>query len=71
MTRRRLLVGFGVLALLLLFLTVKLAPARDGDELVARNSDAPFGPFSGYAWIGSVTSEVVPFAVEVCGGGRV
>lgn len=63
MTRRRLLVGFGVLALLLLFLTVKLAPARDGDELVARNSDAPFGPFAGYAWIGSVTSVGASFTV--------
>ena len=63
MTRRRLLAALGVVALLLLFLVVKLVPARSGPEIAGGFSDAPFGPFAGYAWIGSVHSAGASFTV--------
>jgi hypothetical protein len=63
MTRRRLLVGFGVVAVLFVFLTIKLVPASSGPEVAGGFSDAPFGPFAGYVWIGSVHSIGASFTV--------
>jgi Peptidase A4 family len=63
MTRRSRLVGFGVVALLLLFLAIKIVPARSGGKIADGFSDAPFGPFAGYAWIGSVHSAGGSFTV--------
>ena len=63
MTRRRRRVGFGVVALLLLFVAVKLVSPRSGPEIAGGFSDAPFGPFAGYAWIGSVKSVGASFTV--------
>lgn len=63
MTRRNRLVGFGVVALLLLFLVVKIVPPRRGSEKADGFSDAPFGPFAGYAWSGSVHSAGGSFTV--------
>jgi hypothetical protein len=62
MTRRR-YVGLGLLALVLAFLVIKLVPERSGDGLVGRSSDAPFGPFAGYRWIGGITSVGASFTV--------
>jgi hypothetical protein len=63
MTHRRGLVGFGVVALLLLFLAVKLVPGNNGAKIAGGFSDAPFGPFAGYAWIGRVHSVGASFTV--------
>jgi hypothetical protein len=63
MTRRRRFVGSGVVVLLPLFLLVKLVPPRSGPEIAGGFSDAPFGPFAGYAWIGSVHSVGGSFTV--------
>jgi hypothetical protein len=63
MTRRSRLVRFGVVALLLVFLVVKVVSPRSGPEIAGGFSDAPFGPFAGYAWIGSVHSVGVSFTV--------
>jgi peptidase A4-like protein len=63
MTRRRLLAALGAVAILLLFLVVKLVPARSGPEIAGGFSDAPFGPFVGYAWIGGVHSVGASFTV--------
>jgi hypothetical protein len=49
MTHRRALVGCGALALLVLFVVIKLAPGRgggDGTRIAGGFSDAPFGPRS-------------------------
>jgi hypothetical protein len=62
-TRRR-YVGLGLLALLLVaFLAVKVVSPESGDQLAGHSSDAPFGPFAGYAWISSVTSAGASFTV--------
>jgi hypothetical protein len=63
MPRRRRLVGFGVLALLLVFLAVRLAPESSGERIPNGFSDAPFGPFAGYAWIGKVHAVGASFTV--------
>jgi hypothetical protein len=63
MARRNRLVGFGVLALLLLFVAIKIVPASSGGKIAGGFSDAPFGPFAGYAWIGSVQSVSASFTV--------
>ena len=69
MTRRSRLVGFGVLALLLLFLAVKIVPESSGGKIAGGFSDAPFGPFAGYAWIGSVHSVGASLKVPRIAGG--
>jgi hypothetical protein len=69
MTRRRCLVGFGVVALLFVFLVIKLVPARSGGKIAGGFSDAPFGPFAGYAWIGRVKSVGASFTVPRIAGG--
>jgi hypothetical protein len=59
MTHRRALVGCGALALLVLFVVIKLAPGRgggDGTRITGGCSDAPVGPFAGYTWSGNVQS---------------
>lgn len=63
MTRRRRFVGFGVVALVLLFVSIKLVNPSDVPKLEGGFSDAPFGPFAGYAWIGRVHSVGASFAV--------
>jgi hypothetical protein len=63
MTRRRRRVGFGLAALLLLFLVVKLVPVNGGAKSAGGFSDAPFGPFAGYAWLGRVHSVGASFTV--------
>jgi hypothetical protein len=63
MTRRTRLVGFGVVALLLLFLVVKLVSPRSGGAIAGGFSDAPFGPVAGYVWSGSVHSVGGSFTV--------
>jgi len=52
-----------VVALLLLFLFIKIVPERSGGKIADGFSDAPFGPFAGYAWIGSVHSAGGSFTV--------
>jgi hypothetical protein len=63
MTRRRGLVGLVAVALLLLFLAIKLVPGNNGTKIAGGFSDAPFGPFAGYMWIGSVQSVGASFTV--------
>ncbi len=63
MTLRRCLVGIGVVALLFLFLVIKLVPARSGRVIAGGFSDAPFGPYAGYGWIGRVKSVGGSFTV--------
>jgi len=63
MTRRKRFVGFGVAALVLLFLVVKLLSPSSGGTVANGFSDAPFGPFAGYAWIGKVQSVGASFTV--------
>jgi hypothetical protein len=69
MTRRSRLVGFGVVVLLLLFLVIKIVPARTGGKIADGFSDAPFGPFAGYAWIGRVQSVGASFTVPLIASG--
>jgi hypothetical protein len=70
MTHRSRLVGFGVVVVLLLvFLTIKIVPASSGGKIANGFSDAPFGPFAGYAWIGSVHSVGASFTVPHIAGG--
>lgn len=52
-----------VAAILLVFLTARLVPASGGGKIVGGFSDAPFGLFSGYAWIGGVRSVGASFTV--------
>jgi hypothetical protein len=63
MTRRFRLARFAVAALVLLFLTIKLVSASSGGTVANGFSDAPFGPFAGYAWIGNVRSVGASFTV--------
>jgi Peptidase A4 family len=64
MIRRSRLVGFGVVVVLVLvFLTIKLVPASSGGKVAEGFSDAPFGSFSGYAWVGGVHSVGASFTV--------
>jgi hypothetical protein len=68
MNRRRYLGGFGLAVLLLLFVVVKLAPVNNsGAKIAGGFSDAPFGPFAGYAWIGRVRSVSASFTVPRIG----
>jgi hypothetical protein len=58
-----------VVVLLLLFLTIKIVPESSGGKIAGGFSDAPFGPFAGYAWIGSVHSVGASFTVPPIAGG--
>jgi hypothetical protein len=74
MTRHSRLVRFGVVVavvvvLLLAFLTIKIVPASSGGKIADDFSDAPFGPFAGYAWIGSVHSVGASFTVPPIASG--
>jgi hypothetical protein len=62
-------VGAVVVALLLVFLAIKIVPASSGGKIAGGFSDAPFGPFAGYTWIGSVHSVGVSFTVPQIAGG--
>jgi hypothetical protein len=68
MTRRR-YVGLGLLVLVLAFLAIKLASPSSDPKIAGGFSDAPFGPFAGYAWIGSVHSVGASFTVPRIAGG--
>jgi Peptidase A4 family len=57
-----------VVAVLLVFLTIKLVPASRGGKVAGGFSDAPFGPFSGYAWVGGVHSVGASFTVPRIAG---
>jgi hypothetical protein len=60
---RRRLAGISLLfPVILAFVAVKLV-AGGPDEFTGHNSDAPFGPFAGYTWIGGVGSVAASFAV--------
>jgi hypothetical protein len=50
-------------AILFLFLTIKLVPESSGGKIADGFSDAPFGAFAGYVWIGSVHSVGASFTV--------
>src|ERR1700678_1896740 len=73
MTRHRRLVRFGavvvVMVVLLVFLTIRLVPASSGGKIAGGFSDAPFGPFAGYVWIGGVHSIGASFTVPRIAGG--
>jgi hypothetical protein len=63
MTRPIRLAGFAVAGLLLLFVAVNLLPQSGGGRIADGFSDAPFGSFAGYAWVGSVHSVGASFTV--------
>jgi hypothetical protein len=65
MTRPRRALGFGLVALVILFLAIKLVspPAGRGGRPAHGFVDAPFGPFAGYAWEGPVKSVGASFTV--------
>ena len=63
MTRGPRIFGLGTLAVVLLFVVSKLVSASSDPKIAGGFSDAPFGPFAGYAWIGSVHSAGVSFRV--------
>jgi hypothetical protein len=69
MTRRFRLARFGVAALVILFLTIKVLSPSNDETLADGYSDAPFGAFAGYAWIGSVQSVGASFTVPRIAGG--
>jgi hypothetical protein len=64
MTRRRGGVGLVLAALLVLFLSVKLVPVNTDARIARGFSDAPFGAFAGYTWIGRVQSVGASFTVS-------
>ena len=65
MALRRRRIGLIVVGLLLLlfFVTVKVVSPKSATEIAGGISDAPFGGFAGYAWIGKVDSIGASFAV--------
>jgi hypothetical protein len=63
MTRRRRLIGFVVAGLLLVFLGIEISPESSGGRIPDGFSDAPFGSFAGYAWVGGVHSVGASFTV--------
>ena len=73
MIRRGRLVRFGVVVtvvvLVLLVLTIELAPGSGSEKVAGGFSDAPFGPFAGYAWVGGVHSVGASFTVPRIAGG--
>jgi Peptidase A4 family len=63
MSRRFRLARFGVAALVILFLAIKVVSPSHHATLANGFSDAPFGAFAGYAWIGNVRSVDASFTV--------
>src|ERR1700689_3489949 len=71
MARHRAL-GFGLAAIVILFLAVKLlpAPAGTGRKVADGFVDAPFGAFAGYTWLGTAVESVgASFTVPRIAGG--
>jgi hypothetical protein len=50
-------------AVLVVFLAVKLISSSNGGRIAGGISDSPFGPFAGYVWIGRVHSVSASFTV--------
>lgn len=57
------LLGFGLAALAVLFLAVKLVSPSRGGKIARGFVDAPFGAFAGYAWEGTAKSVGASFTV--------
>ena len=71
MTLRRRRIGLTVVALLLLmfFVTVIVVRPNSATEIAGGISDAPFGGFAGYGWVGEIHSVGASFTVPGIAGG--
>jgi hypothetical protein len=63
MPHPRRLLGFGLAALVILLLTVKIVWPSSGGKIAHGFADAPFGAFAGYAWEGTVRLVGASFTV--------